>query len=288
MTRCAFLGRSTLDLLYVVDGYPEENTKLFAAEFVQQSGGPALNAAITFAQLGGTATLVSAVGDSAFGKFVKDELAAYEVALKDVAAGTDFQLPVCSVAVNRENGSRTVWNPTLHEPRVEQLGSDCAAGSDRLVLVDGFLIPVLGDVIRRYASCGAEICMDSGSWKPVTPSLLSLCSIAIVGERFMPPGTDSISSAIDFLHDQGVNKVAVTRGNASIVGSEAGRRFEIEIEPILAVDTLAAGDVLHGAFCWYYSQSGDFQKALQQASRIATLSCRSLGARAWQKQADTD
>jgi sugar/nucleoside kinase (ribokinase family) len=284
MTRCAFLGRSTLDLLYFVHGYPEENTKLFAGEFVQQSGGPALNAAITFAQLGGTATLFSAVGKSAFGRFVKEELAAHDVILRDVAAGTEFLLPVCSVAVNRKNGSRTVLNPTLIEPEVAPLSADCADSRDRLVLVDGFLVPALGEVLKSYASRGAEICMDSGSWKPVTPSLLGLCSIAIVGERFLPPGTDTVSSVIDFLHEHGVGKVAVTRGLDSIIGSESGRRFEVEVEPIHAVDTLGAGDVLHGAFCWYYGESGDFQKALQQASRIATLSCGSLGARAWRER----
>jgi sugar/nucleoside kinase (ribokinase family) len=282
MTRCAFLGRSTLDLVYFVHGYPEENTKLFASEFVQQSGGPALNAAVTFAQLGGTATLFSALGEGAFGRFVKDELAKHNVSLEDVA-DAGFQVPVCSVVVNAENGSRTVWNPTLREPQ-EPLSADRANSRDRLVLVDGFLVPALGEVLRRYAAGGAEICMDSGSWKAVTPSLLSLCSIAIVGERFLPPGTDTSSSVIDFLHEHGVGKVAVTRGNDSILGSESGRGFEIEIEPVQAVDTLGAGDVLHGAFCWYYGQSGDFQKALQQASQIATLSCQSLGARAWRER----
>jgi sugar/nucleoside kinase (ribokinase family) len=170
----------------------------------------------------------------------------------------------------------------LSEPQVTPHGFDGGVCGDRLVLVDGFLVPVLGEVLRNYASSGAEIVMDSGSWKPVTPSLLSLCSIAIVGERFMPPGTDTIDSVINFLHDHGIGKVAVTRGDASIIGSESGRRFEIEVEHIQPVDTLAAGDVLHGAFCWYYGESGDFPGALRQASRIATLSCQSLGARAWQ------
>jgi sugar/nucleoside kinase (ribokinase family) len=283
MTRCAFLGRSTLDLIYFAQGYPEENTKLFASEFLQQSGGPALNAAITFAQLGGTATLFSAVGESTFGRFVKEELAAHNVRLEDVAANTGFQLPVCSVVVNAENGSRTVLNPTLVEPR-EPIHADRADPCDRLVLVDGFLVPALGEVLQRYAASGAEICMDSGSWKPMTPSLLSLCSIVIVGERFLPPGTDTSSSVIDFLHEHGVRKVAVTRGNGAIIGSESGRRFEIEIEPVSVVDTLGAGDVLHGAFCWYYGQSGNFREALEQASRIATLSCQSLGARAWRER----
>jgi sugar/nucleoside kinase (ribokinase family) len=50
------------------------------------------------------------------------------------------------------------------------------------------------------------------------------------------------------------------------------------------VDTLGAGDVLHGAFCHYFALEPDFEGALRQASEIATRSCQTLGTRAWAAQ----
>jgi sugar/nucleoside kinase (ribokinase family) len=47
------------------------------------------------------------------------------------------------------------------------------------------------------------------------------------------------------------------------------------------VDTLGAGDILHGAFCHYHVAGQSFPQALRSAAEIATLACRHLGTRAW-------
>ena len=60
--RVLFLGRTTLDVLYRLDNLPEEDTKVYASQLQAAPGGPAVNAAITHALLGGEAMLVSAVG----------------------------------------------------------------------------------------------------------------------------------------------------------------------------------------------------------------------------------
>ena len=59
--RVLFLGRTTLDLLYRLDGMPEEDTKVYARDLQTAPGGPALNAAVTHALLGGRSMLISAV-----------------------------------------------------------------------------------------------------------------------------------------------------------------------------------------------------------------------------------
>jgi sugar/nucleoside kinase (ribokinase family) len=78
-----------------------------------------------------------------------------------------------------------------------------------------------------------------------------------------------------------VPHIAITRGAKPIAGYDRGRRFEIEIAKIEAVDTTGAGDVLHGAFCYHFAKTGDFENALRLAAEIATRSCRNLGIRGW-------
>ena len=62
-----FVGLSTIDVVYGVDEFPAANTKVAAHSQEVFVGGPATNAAVTFAQLGGEPALVTAVGRNTLG-----------------------------------------------------------------------------------------------------------------------------------------------------------------------------------------------------------------------------
>lgn len=81
-----------------------------------------------------------------------------------------------------------------------------------------------------------------------------------------------------------MNYRAITRGERPIIYDTPEGSGEIAIESVEAVDTLGAGDILHGAFCYYYAKGNQFVVALQQASRVATLSCRTFGTRTWMER----
>ena len=291
--RALFLGRTTLDLLYWLDRLPDEDTKIYARHLKAAPGGPALNAAITHALLGGQAMLVSAVGGGPWAAPVRAELNRLGVRLLDLASETAYETPLCTVLVNAANGSRTIVNPPFSEVPLPPL---TASWSDQVpadwgavppvVLCDGFFLQLALPLLAGCKNAGAAICLDGGSWKPGTDQLAPLLTAAICSERFSIPGScvgsDSGTDAIfSWFAAQGVPSIAVTRGARPILGWDRGRRFEIEIAAIVAKDTLGAGDVLHGAFCHAYALKPDFEAALRQASEIATRSCKSLGIQEW-------
>ena len=47
------------------------------------------------------------------------------------------------------------------------------------------------------------------------------------------------------------------------------------------IDTLGAGDIFHGAFCYYFIQTGEFQQSLEEAAKVAAISCTYRGPRTW-------
>jgi sugar/nucleoside kinase (ribokinase family) len=165
-----------------------------------------------------------------------------------------------------------------------------------VVLSDGFHVAETLPLLADCKAAGAALCLDGGSWKPGTEQLVPLLTAAICSERFALPSSRPEESSnsegkkpeeiIAWFAAQGVPCVAITRGARSILGWERGRRFEIEIEAVEAADTLGAGDVLHGAFCYYYAQQPEFESALRKAARIATRSCRSLGVQNWASSTD--
>jgi sugar/nucleoside kinase (ribokinase family) len=291
-TECVFLGRSTLDLLYQVPEFPREDTKVMATRFLAQCGGPALNAAVTFAFLGGAAHLISAIGRGGAAEMLKAEVRQHGVQLTDICDEEDFSPPVCSVVINAARGSRTIFNApaTMPSRRAEPenarpLAIAGASGamipSAPLLLTDGFYASETLGLLRSFRARGGAICLDGGSWKPETETLLPLVSIAICSERFQPPGIQTIEEKLDYLAARGVSGAAITRGQAPIFGCEGGRTFSIDIEAVDAVDTLAAGDILHGAFCWFFLRGKKFEESLRAAARISTLSVRFFGGREW-------
>jgi len=105
--------------------------------------------------------------------------------------------------------------------------------------------------------------------------------IAIISENLIGVAYEDINQ---FINKCELKKVAITRGEKSILFFENGKIEEIHIESVEVKDTLGAGDVFHGAFCFFYLQKKDFKKALESASKVASESCKFFGTRAWMHQ----
>jgi sugar/nucleoside kinase (ribokinase family) len=290
--RVLFLGRTTLDVLYWLDSLPAEDTKAYARHLQAAPGGPALNAAIAHTLLGGKALVVSAVGGGPWAAPICAELERHGLALLDLAAGTAYEAPLCTVLVNAANGSRTIVNPPISTVTLRHLGPTWAAEVPAswgeipsVVLSDGFFIEETWALLASCENAGAALVLDGGSWKPRTEQLTPLLTAAICGERFTVPGHAANPDAVfAWFAEQGVPYIAITRGAQSILGWDRGRRFEIETAKVEAKDTLGAGDVLHGAFCFHFAQEPDFEGALRKAAAVATRSCQRLGIQAWAQQ----
>jgi sugar/nucleoside kinase (ribokinase family) len=290
--RVLFLGRSTLDVLYRLDRLPAEDSKVYARDFHAAPGGPALNAAIAHALLGGEAMLISAVGGGPWAAQVRTELDRHQIQLIDLAHGTAYETPLTTVLVSADNSSRTIINPPISVVALPQLVGcwDQAVPADwgtvpPVVLTDGFHLEETMPLLAACHAAGAKLCLDGGSWKPGTEELAPLLTAAICSERFATPGLDvEAESLFTWFAEKGVPCIALTRGARSILGWEHERRFQIEVERINATDTLGAGDVLHGAFAHFFASGMEFEPAIRRASQIATLSCQSLGTQAWAAQ----
>ena len=282
-THVLFAGRTTLDALYWLDQFPQEDTKAFASAFRLVPGGPACNAAITHALLGGQATLLSAVGAGLTADLVRKELDRYGIRLVDVAPA-GYETPLTTVLVNAAASTRTIVNPPAGNGVVARVQAWNSSWGEppKVALTDGFHLQEILPMLIRLRDGGTALFLDGGSWKPGTEALAPLLTAAICSERFVVPGrATGPEFTLNWIAEQGVPYVAITRGAKPIVGLDRGRRFEVAIEQVGAIDTLGAGDVLHGAFCFYFAGSGDFEDSLRRAAKIATRSCEALGIEHW-------
>ena len=262
-----FVGLTTLDYVFYVDAQPQENAKVKTNHFKRFVGGPAANAAITYALLGGHATLVTCLGNTAESDFIKETLQGYGV--KVLNCSEDEALPnIAAIAVD-QSGNRRIFSGqnqyTAINIPVPDKPDFCLFDLNQQELSLGIL-----------KNCDCEIVVDAGSWKGETSEFLKKADVVIASENFR----DSSGHDIFAIKECENAKKAVTRGEKPILLTEG----EIPIEPVACLDSLAAGDIFHGAFCFaYYHKHCDFKAALAFAAKVATESVKHFGPREWAK-----
>jgi sugar/nucleoside kinase (ribokinase family) len=282
--RAVFAGLCTFDLIQLVERVPAANEKTTALAQVVAAGGPATNAAATFAHLGGTATLVTGVGDHPLAAGVKADLDALGVRLVDAAAGDPRPPTVSGILVTAGTGSRSVVSRNAAGRDLRPPGglADLVREAD-VVLVDGHH-PELARATLAAAGDRLTI-LDGGSWKPHLPDLLSIVDTAICSADLRAPSGEP---TLDFLRGAGVPWVAVTDGARPVRWAGPGSCGQVDVPSVHAVDTTGAGDVFHGAFAYALAAAGaldhvTFSGALRRAAEVAAGSCRSFGTREWMR-----
>lgn len=283
MANGIFVGLSTIDVVYNVDEFPSANSKIVAHSQEVYAGGPATNASIAFTQLGGKSTLVTAVGRHSAAGVIKQELQQYSVLLIDLNPDFEQAPVISSVTVNRA-GERNVVSANATRVNAKPAHVD-EAFLDRasVVLVDGHYVQACQVWSKAARSRGIHVVLDGGSWKAGTDELLKTIDTAICSADFMPPGCFSEDDMLKFLVDRGVKNIAITKGAKPIRFISDGSSGIVPVPQVRLVDTMGAGDILHGAFCYFASNRSVFEEALRSAARVASESCRFHGTREWMK-----
>lgn len=265
--KAAFIGLTGIDYVYYLDAFPDENSKCKSNDYSKYTGGPAANAAIAYAALGGDATLITAYGNSAESRTITEELESYGV--KVVNAAADDALPGISTICITGEGRRTIISGQSNYDKIDISG----------VELDGYDF-VMFDCNQQDVSLyllektTCDIVLDAGSYKANVERYLEKANIVISSEQFK----DGAGRDIFDMPYPNIAKRAVTRGEKPIRTMDG----EIVVESVDCVDSLAAGDIFHGAFCYaYYEMEYEFDDALRYASGIATESVKYRGPRAW-------
>jgi sugar/nucleoside kinase (ribokinase family) len=299
-----FVGLTTLDLVHRVGGPVPPNTKVTATRQDLAAGGPAANAAVTFAALGGRARLVTALGTGVAARAARADLEGYGVEVVDVAPG-GFDLAVSAVAVDEGTGERTVVSPDAGRRPVAAPASghlsDAADGAD-VVLLDGHH-PALQDVAARTArAAGTPVVLDAGRWKRHLAELLGWCDVVAASGDFRLRDTRGDAREVGpGLVALGIGRVAVTHGAAPVEWWDATpERFDgpdghdsagprvrhgtVPVPRVVAVDTLGAGDAFHGALAFALAGGHPFVDALTLAAHVAARRVTVEGPRAWLRE----
>jgi sugar/nucleoside kinase (ribokinase family) len=300
----------TLDVVHVLDRLPQPDEKTWSRSQHIAFGGPAANAAATAAALGAPSRLLAPFGQSPFTPVVAAQLQAAGVSWVDPTPQVRHPSPVSTVLVTAGTGQRAVVaggapplphstdpdgppddlldgrRDDLLDGRHDDLLDDLLDGVGA-VLLDGHAHPWAVAVARRGRARGIPVVLDGGSLKPGTAQLLEYVDLAILSADFHAP--DDADPLGWTLRHGSCRYAARSAGAGSLRWrARAGAATTEGVVPVAAVevlDTLGAGDVLHGAAAVAVARLGLSEATLARVlgfgAGVATLSCRYAGALGW-------
>jgi len=273
---------SALDAIYRVPSIPATPAKILATGFSECGGGMAANASVAIARLGGQPSYWGRVGTDELGSRILRQLADEGVDVSSVRRIPDCVSPSAAILI-ADDGERLVC--AYNDPHLDQDATWLP--HDRVATYDA----VLADV--RWPA-GAALVLDAARARGI-PAVFdgdvgpreSLVDLARRATHvvFSEPGLAHVSG-LD-APGEGLAQVAaalpgvvgVTLGPEGFLWREGGREERMPAPRVVAIDTLAAGDVWHGAFTLMLADRATIAAAARFANTAAAIKCTRPGGR---------
>lgn len=280
------LGLNSIDLVAVLAGYPESDTKQPIQQFARLPGGQMATAVTVCARLGWRARYLGSFGDDDLGRLSRDSLVAegIDISAARTVPDTTNQFAIVLVDAARSGARTVLWHrhPGLAidpawVPREAVL-------SGRVLLVDCQETAAATEAATQARTAGHLTVVDVEKVRPGINQLLQQIDAIIAAEAFPSELTgygDPGRALTAMAHEFNAPLVCVTLGSEGSLALCGGREFRTPAFAVAAVDTTGAGDAFRGGFAaaCLRMPEGDVQDVLAYANAVAALNCRALGAR---------
>jgi sulfofructose kinase len=276
-------GIAVLDYVFQVTQFPVPEAKTQASAFMIVSGGCAANAAVAIARLGGRASFAGPLGGPAGAEAIGDRILQGLVGEKvDCAACprvAGVASSVSAICID-PRGERAIVNYRDDRLAAARPADPSAlVASADAVLADNrfpeFVLPICEAARAR----GIPVVLDADKPTRATDKLLCIASHVVFSTEGLRAtvGTDDLGRGLARIADTSRSFLAATDGANGALWLAHGKSGRVPAFPIHAVDTLAAGDVFHGAFVLAVAEGRGEIDAMRFAAAAAAIKCTRIG-----------
>jgi sulfofructose kinase len=276
-------GTAVIDNVYRVDRFPVTGIKTRAADFLQILGGCAANASVAVHRLGGRARLASAIGgppgrdltgDSIIARLSNEQVDVSAVMRVDGATSS-----LSSILIDRD-GERLIVNyrhPKLDKARPARVDR-ILSGADVLMIDNRypeFVLPIAQAARER----DMIVVLDGEQTATPNEELLHAATHIVFsaeGLRAVARMND-LEAALRDVEQRTGAFVAFTDGARDMMWLEDGVLRGLATFRVKAIDTLAAGDVFHGAFALALAEGQNTVDAMRFAAAVSAIKCTRFG-----------
>lgn len=282
MARILAIGTATLDLIFTVAHYPEEDAELRASGLRISPGGNAANILVVLSQLGHRCAFGGVLADSPEVSPILERLSRHQI---DLAACRSVRgrPPTSSVLLSLKGGSRTIVHyrdlPEYTDDdfrRIDLSLFDWVHCEARDGLQTVRMIRHLRES-RPDLSCSVEVEKPRPGIEAVfADTTLLIFSRAYVGHC----GFDTPHPFLLQMHEQAPQAdLVLPWGKEGAYGLDrwGGVRHSPAYPPVDVKDTLGAGDTFNAGLIDAYLKGLGLADALSHACRLAGIKCGQVG-----------
>ena len=289
MSRIIVVGSSNIDMTAMVSSLPRPGETVGGGTLIQANGGKGANQAVAAARLGGDVLFATCVGDDLNGRALKDVFAAegidtsYHKLTPDAPTGTALIL----VDSKGENciavapGANACLLPEDMDAMEEEFKK-----AEYLLIQMEIPMATVCRAIELAARYNVRVVLNPapvfaipeelyGKLYLITPNeteAMKLTGIKVETE-------EDAAKAAEVFYGRGVQNVIITMGsNGSVICRKDGTVSRVPARKVVAVDTVAAGDVYNGALVTALSEGKGLEEAAAFASVASAISVTRKGA----------
>jgi sugar/nucleoside kinase (ribokinase family) len=272
-------GISVVDEVFHVENFPPPDGKAAAKGFFVVNGGCAANAAITVARLGGRAALAGPMGSDANGDFVLAALAREPVDCTGCQRVPGAATALSVVFINAR-GERTIV--TYRDESVAAVvppdPEGLVAAAD-VVLADNWYPVFVQPICEAARRRGLRVVLDADKPSLVDDPLFRICTHVVFSSECLraTTGCADLAEGLRRVAPHTHSFLAVSHGPNDILFLEGSSVRRVPVFAIDAVDTVGAGDALHGAFALALAEGRGEAEGLRFAAAVAGLKCTRMG-----------
>ena len=250
------VGSLHYDIMVAAPHRPAAGETVQGDRWYPKFGGKGGNQAVAAAKAGVPVRMLGAVGDDAFGVFLRDNLR--QGAVDDAHVATlPGQASGMSVAISDATGDYGAvivsgTNLEIDPVRLEQ--DDLWAGVAMLVLQNEVAESMNLAAARAARARGVQVCLNAAPYRPLSPDLAAAIDVLVVNaleaEALSGVAVEDIRGARDAAYklSQTFPMAVVTAGGDGVaVAEHDGESFTLPAEKVTLVSTHGAGDVFTGA-----------------------------------------
>ncbi|MBY5835444.1 sugar kinase (plasmid) [Rhizobium leguminosarum] len=283
--RVLCVGAAVMDTLFRVRSLPTGQGKILPYDMLQIAEGMASSAAFAVARLGGNASLWGAVGNDATGERIIADLGNSGIDTSGMLRVDGARSAIATILVD-DQGERLIvpfYDADLHETVKPVTRQDVS--SFDAVLVDVRWPKLALRTLSAAREAGKPAILDGDVAGDGVIEMLAPAASHIV---FSQPAAERLAGTAELVKVVGLLKrkfehafISVTAGeNGSFwFDDRTGEVAHLAAPKVRAVDTLAAGDIFHGAFALAVAEGLPIEETMRWASMAAALKCQVFGGR---------
>ncbi|MBW8787719.1 MAG: sugar kinase [Rhizobium leguminosarum] len=283
--RVLCVGAAVMDTLFRVRSLPTGQGKILPYDMLQIAEGMASSAAFAVARLGGHASLWGAVGNDATGDRIIADLSESGIDTSGMLRVEGARSAISTILVD-DQGERLIvpfYDAGLHET-VKPVTAEDISSFDA-ILVDVRWPKLALRTLLGAREAGKPAILDGDVASDGVIEMLAPAASHIV---FSQPAAERLSGAAELVKVVGLLKRKFEHAFISVTAGEngcfwfdelTGEVFHLAAPKVRAVDTLAAGDIFHGAFALATAEGMPIEETMRFASMAAALKCQVFGGR---------